>query len=77
MTKKQQIIKDIKNDMKKCDIARKYDVDPSYVSHIIKEIKIKKQLNEYKIIKDMIKRKALKAYRNKMTEEEIKLWETL
>lgn len=77
MTKKEQIIEDIENNMKKCEIARKYDVDPSYVSHVIKEMEIEKQLKEYKIIREMIKRKALKAYRNKMTKEEIELWEIL
>ena len=63
--------------MKQTEIAKKYNVSDAYISQLITFENIKKKVRGFDLFKQLSQRGALKYFRNKMSEEEIKFIEEL
>jgi len=72
-----EILADLDNGERNKDIADKYNVSPAYVSQVAKEAEIKSKLKVYDVLISLIQRGAIKAYGNKMSDEEKEIWAAL
>lgn len=78
MSKKEQIIKDFsERKLNLTEIAKKHDVSLPYISQLNKIFELQEKVKILDRILAMVKKKALKAYKDKMTEEEREFWQTL